>query len=139
MVRWVQSQRRRIDVATGSCTQVLDVNTVLGSRNLSFGGTGIWDDDGHFYAPVWTFLGSPPDTALLKVKVEIPERSLLRFVVQRRTTALWSCADASPALLNPVRRGSRSVESAAWSQHRSFYEKRLGMIKPVSTCVRMIG
>ena len=66
---------RRIDVATGNCSQVLDVNTLLGSRDLSFGGTGVWDDDGYFYAPVWSFGSSPPDPALLKVKVEVPEPS----------------------------------------------------------------
>jgi hypothetical protein len=68
-----RSTIRRIDVATQDCSEILDVDGLLGSRNLSFGGTGVWDAAGHFYAPVWTLSSSPPDTALLKVDVEVPE------------------------------------------------------------------
>ncbi len=70
-----RSTIRRIDVATKACSEVLDVDTLLGTRNLCFGGTAVWDDEGHLYAPVWTFQGSPADPALLKVKVEVPEPS----------------------------------------------------------------
>ena len=68
-----RSTIRRIDVATRECSEVLDVDTLLGTRNLAFGGTGIWDDAGSFYTPVWTFLGDPPDPVLLKANVEVPE------------------------------------------------------------------
>ena len=47
-----------------------------GLRNLCFGGTNVWDEEGNFYAPVWTFGATPPDIGLLKVNVEVPEPSI---------------------------------------------------------------
>jgi len=58
---------RRIDLISGACTEVLDVNTLLGTRDLCFGGMNVWDRAGRLYAGVWTF--SAPlaeDVALLR-------------------------------------------------------------------------
>jgi sugar lactone lactonase YvrE len=68
-----RSTLRRIDVATQTCSEVLDVDAVIGDRDLCFGGIGVWDADGHFYAPVWRSGGSTLEPALLKAKVEVPE------------------------------------------------------------------
>jgi hypothetical protein len=67
-----RSTIRRIDTTTGACSEVLDVDALVGSRNLCFGGVGVWDADGAFYAPVWTHLASPPDLAVIRVEVEEP-------------------------------------------------------------------
>jgi hypothetical protein len=67
-----RSTIRRIDLETNACTEVLDVDELLGSRDLAFGGVGIWDRGGSFYAPVWTNALDPPDLALLEVSVEEP-------------------------------------------------------------------
>jgi hypothetical protein len=67
------SSIRRIDVATRTCAEALDVDALLGTRNLCFGGTAVWDEEGRFYAPVWTFEADPPDVALLRADVEVPE------------------------------------------------------------------
>ena len=60
---------RQIDVATKRCSVLLDVHELLGSRNLSFGGINVWDRQGSFYTPVWTFNSETPDAAVLKVTV----------------------------------------------------------------------
>jgi hypothetical protein len=70
-----RSTLRRIDIATQDCTEVLDVDSVIGDRDLCFGGVGIWDADGHFYAPVWKSGTTTPQPAILKAKVEVPEPS----------------------------------------------------------------
>ncbi len=67
-----RSTIRRIDVATQNCEEVMDIDALLGSRNLSFGGIAVWDRAGRFYAPVWTHEGDPADVALLQVQVEEP-------------------------------------------------------------------
>ncbi len=72
-----RSTLRRIDVASGQCSEVLDIDTLVGIRDLCFGGVGVWDDEGHFYAPVWRSGTSTPDPVLLKAKVEVPEPSRL--------------------------------------------------------------
>ena len=58
----------RAPVGGGACQRVLDVNDLLGSRNLAFGGQNIWIGDS-FYTPVWTHQGGN-DLALLKVTVK---------------------------------------------------------------------
>lgn len=65
-----RSTIRKIDIATGSCSEVLDVNALVGSRDLCFGGVNVWDRRGSFYAPVWTSGSAPLDLAILKVSVE---------------------------------------------------------------------
>jgi hypothetical protein len=61
-----RSTVRRIDVVTGACSEVLDVNALLGTRNLCFGGVNVWDRAGNLYVPVWTF-NAAPDLALLRI------------------------------------------------------------------------
>jgi hypothetical protein len=68
-----RSTLRRIDVATQACSEVLDIDSLLGARNLCFGGVGVWDANGHFYAPVWQSGTTSPSPAILKAKVEVPE------------------------------------------------------------------
>jgi len=64
---------RKIDLDTLACTEILDVESLLGTRDLAFGGVGVWDELGAFYVPVWTFGADPPDVALLRVDVgELP-------------------------------------------------------------------
>jgi len=63
---------RRLHVKSGLCRAELDLNKLLGTRRLCFGGLGVWDDMGSFYAPVWTFEKTPPDLAILKATVEDP-------------------------------------------------------------------
>jgi len=58
----------RAPVGGGSCVEVLDVDGLLGSRNLAFGGQNIWVGDS-FYTPVWTHEGSR-DVAILEVTVK---------------------------------------------------------------------
>ena len=62
-----RSTVRRIDLGSGRCTEELDVDELLGTRNLCFGGDGVWDALGNFYAPVWTLGGA--DVALLAVRL----------------------------------------------------------------------
>jgi dipeptidyl aminopeptidase/acylaminoacyl peptidase len=52
----------------GKCKKVLDVNELLGSRNLAFGGQNVWVGKS-FYTPVWTYQGDN-DLAILKVTVD---------------------------------------------------------------------
>ena len=62
----------RIDLLTGTCSEVLDIDALLGSRDLCFGGVNMWDRQGRLYAPVWTF-DAPPDLAILQVDLgELP-------------------------------------------------------------------
>ncbi len=61
-----RSTIRKIDLATKQCSEFLDINALLGSRDLCFGGVNVWDDAGNFYAPVWTY-PDKSDLALLKV------------------------------------------------------------------------
>jgi len=63
----------RMDAQTGACANVLDVNALVGTRNLSFGGIGTWDRDGRYYTPVWTFQGDPLDLAMLQIDLEPPQ------------------------------------------------------------------
>jgi len=59
---------QRIDLVTGACTVALDVDALLGTRDLCFGGVNVWDRNGFLYAPVWTFSApQSEDVALLKV------------------------------------------------------------------------
>lgn len=58
----------RKDLASGACSEVLDVNAVLGTRNLAFGGQQIWAATS-FFTPVWTHEG-PNDVAILKITIE---------------------------------------------------------------------
>jgi len=58
----------RAPVAGGTCVEVLDVEALLGSRNLAFGGRNIWVGD-RFYTPVWTHEGAN-DLAILEVTVK---------------------------------------------------------------------
>ncbi|MBX2851248.1 MAG: hypothetical protein KTR15_05840 [Phycisphaeraceae bacterium] len=60
-------------VKSGLCREELNIDKLLGTRNLCFGGVGVWDDRGSFYAPVWTFGDGEPDLAILKATVEEPE------------------------------------------------------------------
>lgn len=57
----------RAPVGGGKCVEVLDVEGLLGSRNLAFGGRNIWVGD-RFFTPVWTHEGSN-DLAILEVTV----------------------------------------------------------------------
>ena len=64
-----RSTIRAIDIATKKCSEVLDVNKLLGTRNLCFGGVDVWDGHGNFYAPVWTHQNRKgSDVALLQVR-----------------------------------------------------------------------
>lgn len=106
-----RSTIRRIDVATGVCSEVLDADAVIGPRDLCFGGTGVWDEDGHFYAPVWQFGVADPSPALLKVKVELPEPGgasglaagvlLLGFLGARRRYSACPAAPPHPPRWRP--------------------------------------
>ena len=58
----------RAPVGGGKCVEVLDVESLLGSRNLAFGGRNIWVGD-RFFTPVWTHEGSN-DLAILEVTVK---------------------------------------------------------------------
>ncbi|QMU57964.1 MAG: hypothetical protein GKR98_06985 [Boseongicola sp.] len=58
----------RAPVGGGNCQQVLDVNILLGSRDLGFGGQNIWDGNS-FLTPVWTHNGDN-DLAILRVTIE---------------------------------------------------------------------
>lgn len=58
----------RAPVGGGKCVEVLDVEGLLGSRNLAFGGRNVWVGD-RFFTPVWTHEGSN-DLAILEVNVE---------------------------------------------------------------------
>ena len=58
----------RAPVGGGKCVEVLDVEGLLGSRNLAFGGRNIWVGD-RFFTPVWTHEGSN-DLAILEVTVK---------------------------------------------------------------------
>lgn len=58
----------RAPVGGGKCVEVLDVEGLLGTRNLAFGGRNIWVGD-RFYTPVWTHEGSN-DLAILEVTVK---------------------------------------------------------------------
>ena len=58
----------RAPVNGGRCEEVLNVNDLLGSRNLAFGGRNIWIGNS-FYTPVWTHKGSN-DLAILEVTVD---------------------------------------------------------------------
>jgi hypothetical protein len=52
----------------GKCEKILDVNELLGSRNLAFGGQNVWVGKS-FYTPVWTYQGNN-DLVILKVTVD---------------------------------------------------------------------
>lgn len=65
---------RRLHVNSGLCREVLNVDKLLGTRNLCFGGVGVWDDGGSFYAPVWTYGDGEADLAILKATVEEPKK-----------------------------------------------------------------
>lgn len=58
----------RVPVGSGKCEAVLDVDDLLGSRNLAFGGRNIWVGN-RFYTPVWTHQGAN-DLAILEVTVD---------------------------------------------------------------------
>jgi len=58
----------RAPVGGAKCEKILDVNDLLGRRNLAFGGQNIWYSNS-FYTPVWTHKGEN-DLAILKVTVE---------------------------------------------------------------------
>ncbi len=58
----------RAPVGGGKCQMILDVNELLGPRNLAFGGQNIWISNS-FFTPVWTHNGKT-DLAILKVTVE---------------------------------------------------------------------
>jgi hypothetical protein len=64
-----KSSVRAIDVESGGCREVLDVDVLLGTRDLCFGGQNVWDRNGNLYAPVWTFGAAQPDLALLRVSL----------------------------------------------------------------------
>ncbi len=49
----------------GGCQLIADVNELLGSRNLAFGGQSLWQGNS-FFTPVWTHNGDN-DLAILKV------------------------------------------------------------------------
>ncbi|MEO0477583.1 MAG: hypothetical protein AAF085_16690, partial [Planctomycetota bacterium] len=67
------SKLYRLHIKSGLCREELDIDELLGPRNLCFGGVGIWDDQGSFYAPVWTLReGEPEKLAILKATVEDP-------------------------------------------------------------------
>ncbi len=59
----------RIDLATKVCTEVLDVDKLLGTRNLCFGGVNVWDQSARFYTAVWTYPDTS-DVALLQVTTD---------------------------------------------------------------------
>lgn len=63
---------RRVHIKSGLCREVLDIDALLGTRDLCFGGVGVWDDRGAFYAPVWTHPGDKDDLAILRAAVEQP-------------------------------------------------------------------
>ncbi|MBT8476728.1 MAG: PD40 domain-containing protein [Alphaproteobacteria bacterium] len=58
----------RTPVGGGRCDEVLDVDALLGPRNLAFGGRNIWVGNS-FFTPVWTHQGAN-DLAILKVTVD---------------------------------------------------------------------
>lgn len=68
-----RSTIRRLHLKSGLCREELDINGLLGTRNLCFGGVGVWDDQGSFYAPVWTHGDGVQDLAILKATVEDPK------------------------------------------------------------------
>ena len=68
-----RSKLYRLHIKSGLCREELDINELLGTRDLCFGGTGVWDDQGSFYAPVWTHGGDGSDLAILKAAVEEPK------------------------------------------------------------------
>jgi sugar lactone lactonase YvrE len=63
---------RRLHLKSGHCSEQLNIDKLLGTRNLCFGGVGVWDDNGSFYAPVWTHSDEVQDLAILKATVEEP-------------------------------------------------------------------
>jgi sugar lactone lactonase YvrE len=67
-----RSKLYRLHIKSGLCREELDIDELLGTRNLCFGGVGVWDDQGSFYAPVWTMEADVPDLAILKATVEDP-------------------------------------------------------------------
>ena len=58
----------RTPVGGGRCIEVLDIEGLVGSRNLAFGGKNIWVGE-RFFTPVWTHEGSN-DLAILEVTVK---------------------------------------------------------------------
>ncbi|MCH6257216.1 hypothetical protein MLD52_11710 [Puniceicoccaceae bacterium K14] len=63
---------RRIALSSRHCVEFIRIDELLGTRDLCFGGIGIWDDEGSFYSPVWTHSPEKIDLAILKAKVEKP-------------------------------------------------------------------
>ena len=61
---------RRLHLESGLCREVMNIDKLLGTRNLCFGGVGVWDDNGGFYAPVWTHGDGASGLAILKATVE---------------------------------------------------------------------
>lgn len=55
----------QVPVGGGNCVAISDVDGLLGSRNLAFGGRNIWIGDS-FFTPVWTHNGNY-DLAILQV------------------------------------------------------------------------
>lgn len=68
------SKLYRLHIKSGLCREEMDINGLLGTRGLCFGGVGVWDDRGSFYAPVWTFGKEVKDLAIIKATVEEPRR-----------------------------------------------------------------
>ena len=64
-----RSTIRAIDVDSGACREVLDVDALLGTRDLCFGGVNAWDRNGNLFAPAWTFGAAQTDLVLLRVSL----------------------------------------------------------------------
>jgi hypothetical protein len=58
---------RKIDLKTLACTEVLELDKLIPSTNLCFGGINVWDNYGNFYAPVW-HSDATTDLAIIKVQ-----------------------------------------------------------------------
>ena len=59
---------RKIDLQTLACTEVLDLDNLIPTTNLCFGGINVWDNYGNFYAPVWNSEATTGDLAIVKVQ-----------------------------------------------------------------------
>jgi hypothetical protein len=63
------AQLLRMRFSGATCQKVLDLQPVIGNRDLAFGGENIWLGDS-FYVPVWTHQREPSDLALLKITID---------------------------------------------------------------------
>ena len=61
---------RKIDLNTLACSEVLQLDDLIPSLDLCFGGINVWDKFGNFYAPVWGSSTTEGDLSIIKVHTE---------------------------------------------------------------------